>query len=78
MSQDNITVNMDLSSEIPIYTLATIPFCHVFELHIPLYLVISCVQILYLCISLHLSRENSVLFLVSLSTQNCVEYITNV
>lgn len=82
ISQDNGISNFDLSSDISLYTLATIHFIilyYVFVLHILLYpFVISCVQILYSQLSLRLPRENSALPLASLSHQSCVKYITDV
>ena len=82
ISQDNGISSFDLSSDIPLYTLATIHFIilyYVFVHHILLYpFVISCVQILYSQLSLRLPRENSALPLASLSHQSCVKYITDV
>ena len=75
-------LNFDLSSDISVYTLATIHFIvfyYAFVLHILLYpFVISCVQILYSQLSLCLPRENSELPLASLSHQSSVKYIADV
>lgn len=71
----------DLFSDILVYTLATIHFIifyYGFVLHILLYpFVISCVQILYSQLSLHLPRENSELPLASLRHQSYVKYIAD-
>lgn len=76
-----IISNFDLFSDILVYTFATIHFIifyYVFVLHILLYpFVISCVQILYSQLSLHLPRENSELPLASLRHQSYVKYIAD-